>query len=272
MSFRETLLSREDFDLSRDSTSQTGFLAVVRAACDTKWYKTSWLGILLFVAVTCLNYVIGYYAIYRALGWTTVEHKPVRVFGDIVTVGWFALGIVALPWHQWEEGTCIKTRNLAGLARFLAWWMGTIAAFFIYGYMGQDPFFQTSLASNLTFAQKIGYAITFSVVGIIVVYWFGKLCSPRRCKRVCDPPASRKMVFLRLFFLIAVLFFMSYILCVQDTTCTYHLHHWWFGFVLIMLSSASLDNWFDYFLQGIFWTFLIESIFNYGLVFGQFFI
>ena len=32
----------------------------------------------------------------------------------------------------------------------------------------------------------------------------------------------------------------------------YHLHHWWFGFVLTMLSTASLDNWFDYFLQGIF--------------------
>ena len=39
-----------------------------------------------------------------------------------------------------------------------------------------------------------------------------------------------------------------------------------------MLSTASLDNWFDYLLQGIFWTFLTESILVYGVTVGEFFI
>jgi hypothetical protein len=69
-----------------------------------------------------------------------------------------------------------------------------------------------------------------------------------------------------------LLFMISWFVCSDTEGCTYHLHHWWFGFVLVMLSTTTLDNWFDYFLQGIFWTFLIESLFNYGLVFGQFFI
>ena len=44
-----------------------------------------------------------------------------------------------------------------------------------------------------------------------------------------------------------------------------------FGFVSPHLTTV-LENWFDYFLQGIFWTFLTESLFNYGLTFGEFFI
>jgi len=33
-----------------------------------------------------------------------------------------------------------------------------------------------------------------------------------------------------------------------------------------------MDNWFDYLLQGIFYAFLLESIFNMTIVFGQYFI
>lgn len=250
----------------------TSFLSRALFKCNTKWFKTSWLGILLYVAVCCLNYVIGYYCIYRPLGWNTSVHSNVRVFGDLVTVGWFALGLAALPWHQWEQLTCIKTRNWCGFGRFMAWWLGTIITFFVYGYMREDPLFQTSLASELTPAQKATYAVTFGVIACIMCYWFGKLCPARRCKNVCDPETARKVVFIRLLLLIVLLFVVSSVVCSADNSCVYHLHHWWFGFTLIMLSTACLDNWFDYFLQGIFWTFLTESIFNYGLTFGEFFI
>jgi hypothetical protein len=269
------LLTREEFLLNKTSKTKekkTLFERVL-TSCNTKWFKTSWWGILLYVGICCLNYIIGYYGIYRPLEWHTPIHNGIRVFGDLVTVAWFALGIVALPWHQWEQLTWIKTRDWKGVARFLAWWSGTIITFFIYGYMGENPFFQTSLASNLTPGQKAVCAIVFAVIAAIVVYWFAKLCPcGKKIKNICDPELSRKIIFIRLFMLLASLFTISYLLCVGTNGCTYHLHHWWFGFVLIMLSTASLDNWFDYFLQGIFWTFLIVSIFNYGLVFGEFFI
>jgi len=269
------LLTREEFlldKISKTKEKKTLFERVL-TSCNTKWFKTSWWGILLYVGICCLNYIIGYYGIYRLMRWNTPIHNGIRVFGDLVTVAWFALGIVALPWHQWEQLTWIKTRNWKGVARFLAWWSGTIITFFIYGYMGENPFFQTSLASNLTPGQKAAYAIVFAVIAAIVVYWFAKLCPcGKKIKNICDPELSRKIIFIRLFMLLTSLFIISYLLCVGTNGCTYHLHHWWFGFVLIMLSTASLDNWFDYFLQGIFWTFLIESIFNYGLVFGEFFI
>lgn len=240
--------------------------------CNTKWFNTSWAGLVLYVTVCCLNYVIGYYGIYRAFGWTQTDHSRVRIFGDIVTVGWFSLGFVALPWHQWEKWTCIETRDLGGVFRFILWWVGTIVTFIIYGYMGQYPFFQTSLASDLTHAQKASYAVVFAVIACIILYWFAKLFPTRRCKPACNSRTARKVIFIRLIILLGLLFFISSILCSADSTCVYHLHHWWFGFCLIMLSTAALDNWFDYFLQGIFWTFLIESIFNYGLTFGEFFI
>ena len=269
------LLSRENFLM--DETSKTKekktLCQRVLTSCNTKWFKTSWLGILIYVSVCCLNYIIGYYGIFRTLGWHTPKHNSVRVFGDLVTVAWFALGFVSLPWHQWEQLTWIKTRDWKGVTRFLVWWSGTIITFFVYGYMGENPLFQTSLASNLTPGQRAVYVVVFTVIAAIVVYWFAKLCPcGKKIKNICDPQLSQKIIFIRLFGLLAFLFVISYLLCSGTNGCTYHLHHWWFGFVLIMLSTASLDNWFDYFLQGIFWTFLIESIFNYGLVFGEFFI
>lgn len=269
------LLFREDFLLDKKTHSEKKQSLFQRAltSCNTKWFKTSWLGILIYVSVCCINYIIGYYGIYRGLNWITPKHNSIRIFGDLVTVAWFALGIVALPWHQWEELTWIKTKDWRGIARFLVWWSGTIITFFVYGYMGENPLFQTSLASNLTPEQTAVYVVVFLVIVFIIIYWFAKLCPcGKKIKHICDPQLSRKIIFIRLFALLTSLFIISYLLCTGTNGCTYHLHHWWFGFVLIMLSTASLDNWFDYFLQGIFWTFLIESIFNYGLVFGEFFI
>lgn len=267
-----------NFDLEQtasllDEQSQhTSLLEKAMFRCNTKWYKVSWLGLLMYTTVACLNYLIGYYAIYRNLGWSAQEHSNVRIFGDLVTVGWFALGFVSLPWHQWEQLTCIKTKNCRGVCRFLAWWAGTLATFFVYGYMGQNPLFQTSLASDLTPSQRNVYVVVFGVVGLIVFYWLGKLCPCGNCKSLCNPPTERKVIFLRIIILVALLFVISYFVCSAENTCVYHLHHWWFGFVLVLISTATLDNTLDYFLQGIFWTFLIESLFNYGLTFGEFFI
>lgn len=237
--------------------------------CNTNWYDVSWWGILLYVSIACFNYAIGYY-IYRQMEWNTTVHSNVRIFGDIVTVGWFALGFVSLPWHQWESHTCIKTKDCMGIFRFFMWWVGTIATFFVYGYMGQFAIFQTSLASDHTPEERNVYIATFSVVGLIVLYWLAKLCS---CSReMCNLSSDHKFIFLRLLVIVAVLFGISYSVCKADDGCVYHLHHWWFGFVLVLLSTTVLENWFDYFLQGIFWTFLTESLFNYGLTFGEFFV
>ncbi len=240
--------------------------------CNTKWFDTSWLGLFVYIATLCSQYLLGYYAIFRGFGWNTPKHKPVRIFGDLVTVGWFAIGMISLPWHEWEKYTCIKTRDRKGFGRYMAWTLGTFITFIIYGYMGEDPLFQTSLASDLTAGQQAVYIVTFAVIALIIVYWFGKLCPCKPFKKWCAPETDRKIIFVRILFLLTLLFVISYWLCSEDDDCTYHLHHWWFGFVLVMLSTTTLDNWFDYFLQGVFWTFLIESLFNYGLVFGQFFI
>lgn len=255
-----------------ESKKYDSLLARVLLSCNTSWFKTSWLGIFVYTLICCLNYIIAYYCIYRPLGWNVPEHSRVRIFGDLVTVGWFAVGFVSLPWHQWGQLTCIKTRDCAGFGRFMAWWIGTIMTFFIYGYMGEDPFFQHSLASDLTPAQRATYIVVFAVIAAIVVYWLAKLCPTRRCKAMCNPETARKVIFIRLLALLAILFVVSYSLCSSDANCTYHLHHWWFGFCLVMLSTASLDNWFDYLLQGIFWTFLTESILVYGVTVGEFFI
>lgn len=253
----------------------SSFLRRVLLRCNTSWFKTSWLGIFVYTFICCLNYVIAYYAIYTPLGWYewAFPHSRVRIFGDLVTVGWFAVGFVCLPWHQWEQLTCLKTRDCAGFGRFMAWWLGTIIAFLVFGYIGTVSWLNMSLATpNLSPRQKNVFLATFLVIGGIIVYWLLKLCPTKRCKAVCNPETARKVIFVRLLALLAMLFVLSYSLCNSDTTCTLHWHHWWFGFCLIMLSTASLDNWFDYFLQGIFWTFLTESILVYDVTVGEFFI
>ena len=270
----ESLLNFDPQSYGKEEPIQTFETVLERTVsnCSTKWLDTSWLGIFTYVLICCLNYPIGR-AIYKTMGYHTPEHSNVRIFGDIVTVGWFALGFIALPWHNWEKYTCIRTRDIVGFGRFLIWWAGTLIAYLIYGKMGEDPFFQTSLAStNLSAAQKFAYGVVFGVIGVIVIYWFGKLCPCKPFKRLCSPKIERKVIFIRLVGLLIALFVTSYLLCKADDHCTYHLHHWWFGYSLVLLSTASLDNWFDYFLQGIFWTFVIESLFNYGLVFSEFFI
>ena len=227
---------------------------------NTEWYNISWFGLVAYITFSCLSYTIGY-ALTRDL-FDGPVHTGVRLFGDMVTVGWLATGIAVLPWHQWEEKTWIKTKTRIGILYILAWWSGTIITFFVYNSLLENTLFQTSLASDLTPDQRNVYIVTFSVIGAILIYW---------CVKMWRTTFRRRITFIRVLAVIAALFLISYIVCTADE-CTYHLHHWWFGFVLVLLSTFTMDNIFDYFLQGVFWAFLIESIFKYGFTFGRFFV
>ena len=301
--------------------------------CNSKWLQTSTLGMLIYLFSVCLNYIIGYTMYYTLkLGWSQPIHSNVCISGDLVTFEWFALVFIALPWHAWEDLTCIghsKTRRCfsrcfnskkeetgklpersycMGWVCYISWMLGTWVSLFAYGHMRNIEVFQTSLNTpNMTAAQKSAqksvYGVTFSVVVAIIVYWCCKLCPCKSVRKCCDDKslytsfqlqndensgiineidvenikkkqekyAKRKIVFVRLFLFTTLIFVLSWIIC-NSEQCDYHLHHWWFGVVLILLSTATLDNWFDYFLQGVFWTFLLESIFNYTIIFGHFFI
>ena len=243
--------------------------------CNTSWIGISWRGMVLYITSLCINYIIGYNVYKEAdLGmWHNQTHSYVRIVGDLVTVSWFGLGIIALPWHKWEEFTCIKDPTRAGCARYTAWMIGMIGTMIFYGWLRNKPLFQTSLnTKNMSPEQISVYIFTFSLVAGVCIYWFTKLCSGEWSKKCCTPSISDKVIFIRLFLLVVFMFIMSAASCSSVEGCDYHLHHWWFGYVLVLLTTASMDNWFDYLLQGIFYAFLLESIFNMTIVFGQYFI
>lgn len=243
--------------------------------CNTSWIDISWRGMVLYIVSLCINYIIGYNVYkYGDLGmWHNQTHSYVRIVGDLVTVSWFGLGIIALPWHKWEEFTCVKDPTRAGCARYGAWMMGMIFTMIFYGWLRNMPLFQTSInTKNMSPEQTGVYIFTFSLVVGVIVYWFTKLCSGEWSKKYCTPSMADKVIFIRLFLLVAFMFVMSVASCSSVEGCDYHLHHWWFGYVLVLLTTASLDNWFDYLLQGIFYAFLLESIFNMTIVFGQYFV
>ena len=243
--------------------------------CNTSWIGISWRGMVLYIVSLCINYSIGYNVYKEAdLGmWHNQTHSYVRIVGDLVTVSWFGLGIIALPWHKWEEFTCIGDPTRAGCVRYTAWMVGMVGTMILYGWLRNKPLFQTSLNTKNMSSEQIGvYIFTFSVVVGVVVYWCTKLCSGEWSKKCCTPSMADKVIFIRLFLLVAFMFVMSAVSCASVEGCDYHLHHWWFGYVLVLLTTASMDNWFDYLLQGIFYAFLLESIFNMTIVFGQYFI
>lgn len=233
----------------------------------------SWLGIVVYVFSVCLNYCIGY-NMYKVLEFGPVNLTKVQIFGDIVVTSWFALGFSTLPWHKWEQLTCIGPRNKCkGLLRYLVWMLGSNVAMVFYRWLREFPFFQHSLnTKNLTSGQKSVYIVTFTVLGTIIVYWISKLIIPTtKVEKCCVVDRQRKTIFITLALTVTAIFVLSYFICVSEN-CNYHLHHWWFGFVLIFLSSTSLDNWVDYALQGIFWAFLLEHIINSTIVFEKFFV
>lgn len=225
--------------------------------------KVSWSGILLYVLTIWSNYVLGYFVVYRPLKWLTapdVTHGAVRVFGDLVTLGWFAFAFACLPWHRWERSFWERR----GLICYVAWWLGTMGTLVVYGALGQIPAFETSFGSDDPVpGKRLVSAMVIVLMALVVVYWVIKL-------RYLT--WYRRQLFLRIFCTVATIFIVSYAVCAADEVCEYHLHHWWFGFVFVLISTTMLDNWFDYLLQGVFWAFIIESLFNYGFVFRYFFV
>ena len=240
--------------------------------CNTSWVNISWAGLVLNISSLILNYIIGY-NVYKYANWQAQTHSNVRIVGDLVTVSWFGLGIVALPWHKWEEFTCIRDRTCAGCARYTAWMLGMIGTMILYGWLRSKPLFQTSLNTKNMSSEQIGvYVFMFTLLMCIIVYWFFKLCNGEWSEKCCTPSISDKVIFIRMFLIITFIFLVSWIACSSVPGCDYHLHHWWFGYVLVLLTTTSMDNWFDYLLQGVFYAFLLESIFNWTIVFGLFFI
>ena len=229
--------------------------------------KVSWSGILLYTISVWVNYLVGYFGIYRPfklIGGPMVPHKAVRVFGDLVTLGWFAFAFACLPWHRWEQRTFVVTKDRYGVMHYLVWWLSTLFTMFVFGELGKIPAFQTSFDSTDPLpGKKEVNAMAIVLMVSIVVYWIAKSFKM---------PHQRQLIFLRISGVVATVFLISYLLCSMDDLCGYHLHHWWFGFVLTLLSTTMLDNWFDYLLQGAFWAFVIESLFHYRFIFGEFFL
>ena len=229
--------------------------------------KVSWTGILLYVCSIWSNYLIGYFAVYRPLKWLTapdVTHGAVRVLGDLVTLGWFAFAFACLPWHRWEERTFIGTKHRRGLVCYVVWCLGIMATLIVYGALGQIPAFETSFGSNDPVpGKRLVSVMAIVLMALVVLYWIIKL-------RYLS--WYRRQLFLKIFCPVVAIFIISYVVCSSDEVCEYHLHHWWFGFVFVLISTTMLDNRFDYLMQGVFWAFIIESLFNYGFVFRYFFV
>ena len=82
------LLSCENFLLDetfKTKEKKTLFERVL-TSCNTKWFKTSWWGILLYVGICCLNYIIGYYGIYPIP--TTADGTILLCYSRLVMAAW----------------------------------------------------------------------------------------------------------------------------------------------------------------------------------------
>ena len=241
--------------------------------CEKEKNGQSWLGILLYVIAVCINFVIGY-QIYRLQDIHQEELTNTELFGDICTVGFLAFTIITFQWNGFEKRTCLHKSSIEfwkGFGRFCMFELGTISATYIYGAIQHIPLFQSSLNSNLTHEQYLIYVAVFTVIGLIVIYWCCKLFNCVCTRKYCKLTYSNKLVFVRLLIVAIIVNVGSYLVCKSDS-CDYHPHHWFYGLVLVVLSSPVLDNWLDFFLHGVFWMFIIESIWNYNLIPDKFFI
>ena len=138
--------------------------------------------------------------------------------------------------------------------------LGTILSTIIYGSIRHIPLFQSSL-NNYTDEQYWIYVAVFTVVGFIIIYWCSKLFNCKCTRKYCKLTYSNKLAFTRLLLVTIIVNIGSYSVCKLDN-CNYHPHHWFYGLCLVILSSSVLTNFFDFFLHGVFWMFIIESIWN----------
>ena len=233
----------------------------------------SWMGISLYVITVCLNFVIGY-SIYRAQDIYQKELSNTELFGDITLIGFMTFSIISFPWHQWAKLTCLHKTGIEfwkGLGRYLIFVLSCIGSTAIYGAIRNIPLFQSSLNSELSNDQLLIYIAVFIVIGIIVIYWCLKLFNFECTRRCCRPSYSNRLAFIRIAIGITIVNVGAYFACKSDN-CDYHIHHWTIGLCLVLMSTPLIDNWFDFSLQGIFWMFVIESVWNYEIKMDEFFI
>lgn len=243
--------------------------------CERNKMGQSWLGIALYVMTVCALFVVGY-NIYRELDIPQADLSRVEVFGDLCTVGFLSFTAITFTWNNFEEQSCLhksRSKFRCGLVRYLLFVIGMVSATVIYGTMRHTPLFHKSLNADLSPEQINIYGMVFAVIGAVVIYWFVKLCHfHRKCtKDCCMLKYENKLAFVRLFLFVSAVTIGSYVVCSLDE-CDYHLHHWFFGYSLVILSTTMMDNCFDFLLHGIFWMFVLESQWNGRPVFDRFFL
>lgn len=251
-------------------------------------------------------YLYGYFTIFRPAGWASRTLSFADLVGDLVQLVWLATSLLGLPWHQWETGVWTgrpeDKQDLRGKMGTLAgWYLGTACGLPLYGWMKTYDPFQSSLKAwtSLNKGQRTVYGVSFTLISLKIIYWLLKFYYflPRRIEKKYKRQQAkdgedenlikekkereeekefkkvkkRSRVFVALLLTVAALSGLSILACALSNKCEYRLHHWWFGFVLLLLSTPTLDNPFDYILQGVMWTLVIDSCFNHEIRFDQFF-
>ena len=272
-------------DVHTDQTDR-GLCGSVFTRCgpDDSLERQSCGGHLLYTGTVSLTFFIGYW-IYRVQDIQQTRLSSVELYGDLCAVAFLSFAISTMRWHGFEKLTCLsaslpccnkntKSRKKfwCGLLRYLLFVVGILGSVSIYGTMRNIPLFQSSLSADLSDDQLLVYGVAFTIMGLIVFYWIFKLFSFESTKACCNPRFENKIAFVRLLIVLTSVTVVSGLVCVADESCIWHLHHWWFGFILVLLSSSLLDNWFDIVIHGVFWMLLLESQWNWIVSIDAFFI
>ena len=227
---------------------------------NVSWFgHISWYAISGYTGLVLLTYLLQTYVIYPWLG--LLDAQPFyKVFGNMCSLGWFCVSFACLPWHDWEDR--------GSPLRYFLWWLGMLLFGFVYRLMDQKggDVFAFSLVSisngSASTEERWVFALTLVLILSVVVYWLWKSADTHGARK-------RRVVFVRLLWTVGLLFFVSYLVCSGD--CEYHLHHWWFGFCLVLLSTPLLTSNVDYVLQGVFWGLIIDAFVVYEVQFHKFY-
>jgi len=232
-------------------------------------------GHLLYIGTICLTFLMGYW-IQRSPEIGQRELTCVELYGDICTVAFLSFAISLTKWHGFEKLTCLSKRQRrdfwCGVLRYILFVVTILSTTAVYGIMRNIPLFQSSLNAELSDEQFWVYIVLFSLMFLIFGYWIFKIISCHSTKAYCNPRLENKIAFLRLLIVLTAVTVMSYIVCAADESCDWHLHHYFFGIILVMLSSPLLDNWFDLILHGVFWMLILETQWHWTVSLDSFFI
>lgn len=247
------------------------------------------------VGLLIVLYFYGYFAVFKPAGWNTRLLSPVEVVGDLVQLVWIATSLFVLPWHRWEKSVWTSASGKPHLRRkeigtLVGWFLGAACGLPLYGWMKTHEPFQSSLKpwKNLNKGQRTVLGVSLGLISLKLLYWCLKLYYflPRRVVKTRGPRQykivskggtnhtwlrRKQQGFVGLSSFVVLIILASLAACHFSRECAYHLRHWWFGFCLLLLSTTTLDNPFDYILQGVMWTLVVESCFNYEIRFDLFF-